>query len=126
MNYMISYDIGNNRVRKLVSDYLINNGFIRIQKSVFLGEVKVETYKKVVIYIETIIDKDRDNICSIPISKNDYLNIITMGNLENYKIYGVYNFWCWYLNVLTPFLVFFKKKMRQVNFPDKIKSPNNN
>ena len=36
----------------------------------------------------------------------------------------VYNFWCWYLNVLTPFLVFFKKKMRQVNFPDKIKSPN--
>ena len=124
MNYMISYDIGNNRVRKLVSDYLINNGFIRIQKSVFLGEIKVEIYKKIVIYIETIIDKDRDNICSIPISKNDYLNIITMGNLENYKIYGVYNFWCWYLNVLTPFLVFFKKKMRQVNFPDKIKSPN--
>lgn len=87
MNYMISYDISNNRVRKLVSDHLINNGFIRIQKSVFLGEVKVETYKKVVIYIETIIDKDRDNICSIPISKNDYLNIITMGNLRNYKIY---------------------------------------
>ena len=37
MNYMISYDISNNRVRKLVSDHLINNGFIRIQKSVFLG-----------------------------------------------------------------------------------------
>ena len=57
MNYMVSYDISNNKVRKLVSDHLINNGFIRIQKSVFLGEVKVETYKKVVIYIETIIVK---------------------------------------------------------------------
>ena len=22
----------------------------------------------------------------------------------------VYNFWCWYLNVLTPFLLFFQKK----------------
>ena len=94
MNYMISYDISNNRVRKLVSDYLINNGFIRIQKSVFLGEIKVEIYKKIVIYIETIIDKDRDNICSIPISKNDW----------------VYNFWCWYLNVLTPFYFFSKKR----------------
>ena len=44
--------------------------------------------------------------------------------LENCKLKWVYNFWCWYLNVLTPFLLFFKKKMRQVNFPDKIKSPN--
>lgn len=87
MNYMISYDISNNRVRKLVSDYLINNGFIRIQKSVFLGEVKVEIYENIIVYIENIIDKESDNICSIPISKNDYFNIITMGNLGNYKIY---------------------------------------
>lgn len=87
MNYMVSYDIRNNRIRKLVSDYLINKGFIRIQKSVFLGEVKVEIYENIIVYIENIIDKESDNICSIPISKNDYLNIITMGNLGNYKIY---------------------------------------
>lgn len=87
MNYMVSYDIRNNRIRKLVSDYLINKGFIRIQKSVFLGEVKVEIYENIIVYIENIIDKESDNICSIPISKNDYFNIITMGNLGNYKIY---------------------------------------
>ena len=50
------------------------------------------------------------------------------GQEKNYRdieeLKWVYNFWCWYLNVLTPFLLFFKKKMRQVNFPDKIKSPN--
>jgi hypothetical protein len=44
--------------------------------------------------------------------------------LQSKRLFWVYNFWCWYLNVLTPFLLFFKKKMRQVNFPDKIKSPN--
>lgn len=87
MNYMVSYDIRNNRIRKLVSDYLINKGFIRIQKSVFLGEVKVEIYENIIVYIENIIDKESDNICSIPINKNDYFNIITMGNLGNYKIY---------------------------------------
>lgn len=87
MNYMVSYDISNNRVRKLVSDYLINKGFIRIQKSVFLGEVKIEIYKNIIVYIENIIDKESDNICSIPISKDDYFNIITMGNLGNYRIY---------------------------------------
>lgn len=50
MNYMISYDVSNDKTRRLVSEYLGNNGFVRIQKSVFLGEVKLETYENMVSY----------------------------------------------------------------------------
>lgn len=87
MNYMVSYDISNNKSRKLISDYLKNIGFIRVQKSVFLGEVKLEIYEKMIGYIDTLIDKKNDSICYIPISKNDYLNILSVGKIENYKIY---------------------------------------
>lgn len=87
MNYMVSYDISNDKTRRLVSDYLGNSGFVRIQKSVFLGEIKLEVYDKMLNYIDTLINKKTDSICCIPISKNDYINIISMGNLGNYKIY---------------------------------------
>lgn len=87
MNYMVSYDVSNDKVRRLVSDYLKNIGFVRIQKSVFLGEVKLEIYEKMTSYIDTLINKKSDSICCIPISKNNYYNILSMGNLGNYKIY---------------------------------------
>ena len=87
MNYMVSYDVSNDKIRRLVSDYLKNVGFVRIQKSVFLGEVKLEIYEKMTKYIDTLINKKSDSICCIPISKNDYYNILSIGNLGNYKIY---------------------------------------
>ena len=39
MNYLVSYDMSNNKNRKKISDYLLEKGFLRIQKSVFLGEI---------------------------------------------------------------------------------------
>ena len=41
MNYLLSYDISNDKVRKKVFDYLLEKGFLRIQNSVFLGEINV-------------------------------------------------------------------------------------
>lgn len=87
MNYMVSYDVSNDKIRRLVSDYLKNIGFVRIQKSVFLGEIKFEVYEKMTSYIDTLINKKSDSICCIPISKNDYYNILSMGNLGDYRIY---------------------------------------
>lgn len=87
MNYMISYDITDDRTRRLISNCLKNNGFIRIQKSVFLGEIKLEIYKKLINYINSLINKENDSICCIPIDKNDYCNMISIGKIGNYKIY---------------------------------------
>ncbi|WP_291256107.1 CRISPR-associated endonuclease Cas2 [Fusobacterium sp.] len=87
MNYMVSYDVSNDKIRRLISDYLKNIGFIRIQKSVFLGEVKLEIYEKMTKEIDALIDKKSDSICCIPISKNDYFNILSIGKLGNYRIY---------------------------------------
>ena len=52
MNYLLSYDISNDKSRKRVSDYLIEKGFLRIQNSVFLGEIHI-----------TKIDDILENIC---------------------------------------------------------------
>lgn len=87
MNCMVSYDVSSDKVRRLISEYLKNIGLVRVQKSVFLGEIKSEIYEKMVNYIDTLINKRRDSICCIPINKSDYYNILSMGNLGNYKIY---------------------------------------
>ena len=39
MKYIVSYDISVGKIRKEFSDFLKSEGFIRIQKSVFLGKI---------------------------------------------------------------------------------------
>ena len=42
MKYIISYDISSSRIRKEFSDFLLSENFIRIQKSVFIGNTQGE------------------------------------------------------------------------------------
>ena len=44
-------------------------------------------------------------------SLSDILNLLCEWGEKNLDrdIYGMYNFWCWYLKVLTPFFTFYKK-----------------
>ena len=37
MNYILTYDISNNRIRRKVSELLIDRGFVRVQRSVFIA-----------------------------------------------------------------------------------------
>ena len=78
MNYLLSYDISNDKSRKRVSDYLIEKGFLRIQNSVFLGEIHI---------ICLLVNKDEDSIFCVPINKEDYENIFNFGKNEDYNLY---------------------------------------
>nr|WP_241634529.1 CRISPR-associated endonuclease Cas2 [Fusobacterium gastrosuis] len=90
MNYLISYDIGNDKRRKAVSDFLIEKGFIRIQKSVFLGKNVYYKIKNMLEYIQNILNKDEDNLFCLSFNDFEYDNIVSFGNIYNYNIYNEY------------------------------------
>ena len=87
MNYLLSYDISNDKSRKRVSDYLIEKGFLRIQNSVFLGENHVTKIDDILENICLLVNKDEDSIFCVPINKEDYENIFSFGKNEDYNLY---------------------------------------
>ena len=87
MNYLLSYDISNDKSRKRVSDYLLEKGFLRVQNSVFLGEIHITKLDDILENICLLVDKKEDSIFCIPINKEDYKNIFNFGKNEDYNLY---------------------------------------
>ncbi|PHI12006.1 CRISPR-associated endonuclease Cas2 [Fusobacterium polymorphum] len=87
MNYLLSYDISNDKSRKRVSDYLLEKGFLRIQNSVFLGEIHITKIDDILENICLLVDKKEDSIFCIPINKENYKNIFNFGKNEDYNLY---------------------------------------
>ena len=85
MNYLILYDIENDKVRKLISKFLISKGCIRIQKSVFLAHSqhkKFEEIQKVLVEINDIYE-NKDSIILIPINVSDARSMKLIGKNVN-------------------------------------------
>ncbi len=85
MNYLILYDISNNKVRTLVAKYLESKGCIRIQKSVFLCH---STHKKFDEIKDTLVDindtyENEDSIILIPINVSDARSMKLIGKNVN-------------------------------------------
>lgn len=85
MNYLILYDISNNKVRTLVAKYLESKGCIRIQKSVFLSH---SNHKKFDEIRETLVDindayENEDSIILIPINVSDARSMKLIGQNVN-------------------------------------------
>ena len=75
MNYLLSYDISNDKSRKRVSDYLLEKGFLRIQNSVFLGEIHITKIDNI-LNIEVFYKKS-------PYHKGSVVNSTSPYNLLN-------------------------------------------
>lgn len=90
MKYIISYDITKDKYRKDLSDFLISEGFIRIQKSIFLGNIEIEKVssiirncKKYLDYVDSIIVIP---ICIEDLQKSYFLGItFDLEDLEKFK-----------------------------------------
>lgn len=85
MNYLILYDISNNKVRTLIAKYLESKGCIRIQKSVFLCH---STHKKFDEIKSTLVDindayANADSIILIPINVSDARSMKLIGQNVN-------------------------------------------
>lgn len=74
MLFFVMYDIENNKVRTLVSKYLVKKGCTRIQKSIFLADLPPEKYEQIRNDLTEVqaAYENLDSILVVPIS-TDYL-----------------------------------------------------
>lgn len=75
----VVYDISNSKIRGYVSKYLERNGLVRVQLSVFFGQIKRDLYIKIKQTLIEINDmyQNADSIFIIPIGE-DILNKTTV------------------------------------------------
>ena len=92
MNYIISYDLKNSYKRKQLSNYLKSYGLIRIQKSVFWGDIQEKFLKKYVLTLKSFLESNEDSILVCPINAEDLKNSSFIGydffinKKDNFKI----------------------------------------
>lgn len=81
MNYMILYDITHNKIRKLISDYLIKQGCIRIQKSVFMANSENKQFNEIHATLKDINSyyENQDSIIMVPINVSDVRSMKLIG-----------------------------------------------
>lgn len=81
MNYLILYDISNNKVRRLIAEYLLSKGCIRIQKSVYLCHSKHKKFTEIKNTLADINDtyENDDSIILIPINISDARSMKLIG-----------------------------------------------
>lgn len=79
--YLLAYDIGENRTRKLISDYLLRQGLTRIQKSVFLGVVEPSRMAEIVhdLYKVNSLYLNDDSIVVVPLSRERFMQSEMIG-----------------------------------------------
>ncbi|MGL6101001.1 MAG: CRISPR-associated endonuclease Cas2 [Fusobacteriaceae bacterium] len=83
---IISYDIVENKRREEIIMTLQNYGFIRVQKSVFLGEIDKNKLSKIVLDLSEIIIEQKDSLCILRICEGCYNRGIFSSKDSSYKI----------------------------------------
>jgi len=77
MLFFVMYDIEDNKVRGLISKYLIRKGCTRIQRSIFLAETPIETYDAIKSDLAEVqaTYENNDSIIILPVT-TDYLRMM--------------------------------------------------
>ena len=73
MLFIVMYDIENNRVRTEIAKYLIRKGCIRIQKSVYIANLKRPIFDEIQRTLKEIqqMYENNDSILLIPVSSDE-------------------------------------------------------
>lgn len=85
MNYLILYDIEKDKVRNLISKFLIKNGCIRIQKSVFLAHTNHKKFDEIRNTLAEINSyyHNKDSIILVPMNVSDARSMKLIGQNVN-------------------------------------------
>ena len=88
MNYIILYDIEDDKVRKLVAKYLLQKGCVRIQKSVFMANTTHEKFQELHNTLKDINSyyENSDSIIVVPINVADVRSMKLIGKNVNIDI----------------------------------------
>jgi CRISPR-associated protein Cas2 len=81
MNYLIMYDITDNKVRKLVAQYLKSQGCIRIQKSVFMANSTHGRFQDIHDTLKEVNEQyeNEDSIMLVPVNVADVRSMKLIG-----------------------------------------------
>lgn len=84
---LIMYDIEDHKVRKYIADFLERKGYVRIQKSVFFGNVPRKTNLEVYGILKEINStyKNGDSILFLPIGTDNITNLKLVGKNINFE-----------------------------------------
>ena len=88
MLYFVMYDIENNKVRTLISKYLIKKGCQRVQKSIFFAESERSVYneiKKDLLEVQESYDNN-DSIFLVPVSTDQMRAMKIIGQNIDFDI----------------------------------------
>lgn len=79
MPYLISYDIENDRLRGKIANRLIAAGCVRLQKSVFAGQVKDTVFKELSNWLYQSIKNPGDSIFILDIGPETLRHALWVG-----------------------------------------------
>lgn len=88
MNYLVMYDIEDNKVRKLVSKYLEKQGCIRVQKSVFMANTDHQKFNDIHSTLKDINSfyENTDSIILVPVNVADVRSMKLIGSNINVDV----------------------------------------
>ncbi len=90
----IMYDITNNRIRTKVAEYLEEKGCVRVQKSIFLGQLERRVYREIQETLHTIQSSydNNDSIFFVPVSEDEIRAMRVIGeNIDMKFVLGRQN-----------------------------------
>ena len=73
------YDIQNNRSRKYIARFCKQKGLIRVQKSVFLGNIKKRLIEELLEEVEPLLNLDQDRFYIVYMTQKDFHNMTILG-----------------------------------------------
>jgi len=80
---VVFYDISDDRVRQRVARFLQSLGFVRVQRSVFIGRGGFARAKDVVRGSLRLIDRGRDSVAAVVVPEDYGRRILVAGRLLN-------------------------------------------
>jgi len=85
MNYLIMYDITENKVRYQIAKYLEKKGCVRIQKSVFLAKTENQYFQEIHDTLKEVNSyyENQDSIILVPINASDVRSMKLIGKNVN-------------------------------------------
>lgn len=88
MLFFVMYDIEDHKVRRHLAKYLIKNGCMRMQKSVFVGNTEHKRYREIAQTLEEVnsMYENGDSILILPVTRESMVQLNVIGKDLNYKM----------------------------------------
>lgn len=88
MLFFVMYDIENNKVRRLVARYLLECGCLRIQKSIFLGNLTAESCNRIKADLAQVQSyyENEDSILIVPVSMDHFKAMTVIGQNIDFDV----------------------------------------